>query len=123
RREKVRRVAEDIPPAQVTGETKGKVLVLGWGGTYGSIFGAVTELQKEGAKVSSCHLNYLNPFPKNLGEILKNFETVLIPEINAGQLIVLIRSEFEGVHCVGYNRVTGQPFKIREIKQKVKELL
>ncbi|MBI3315909.1 MAG: 2-oxoacid:acceptor oxidoreductase subunit alpha, partial [Candidatus Omnitrophica bacterium] len=123
RREKVRRVAEDIPPAEVTGEKKGKVLVLGWGGTYGSILGAVTELQKEGTKVSSCHLNYLNPFPKNLGEILRSFETVLIPEINAGQLIVLIRSEFEGVHCVGYNRVTGQPFKIREIKAKIKELL
>jgi 2-oxoglutarate ferredoxin oxidoreductase subunit alpha len=123
RNEKIKRIAQDIPPVEVVGEKKGKLLVLGWGGTHGSILGAVMELQKEGVKASSCHLNYLNPFPKNLGEVLRNFETVLIPEINMGQLIFLIRSEFEGVHCVGYNRVTGQPFKIREIKQKIKELL
>jgi 2-oxoglutarate ferredoxin oxidoreductase subunit alpha len=99
------------------------VLVLGWGGPFGALRAAVTELREEGKKVSHCHLHYINPFPKNLGEILKNFETVLIPEINMGNLIVLVRSQFEGVHCVGYNRVTGQPFKIREIKQQIEALL
>ncbi len=123
RQEKIRRMANDIPAAEVIGEKKGKVLVLGWGGTYGSIHAAVTELQNEGKSVSACHLNYLNPFPKNLGEILKNFNTILVPELNMGNLIFMIRAQFEGVHAVGYNRVTGQPFKIREIKEKITTLL
>jgi len=123
RRDKIRRIADSLPPVEVLGEKKGKLLVLGWGGTYGAIHAAVTELQKEGKKVSACHLNYLNPFPKNLGEVLKNFETILIPEINMGNLLFLIRAEFEGVHAVGYNRVTGQPFKIKEICQKIESLL
>ncbi|MBI3252805.1 MAG: 2-oxoacid:acceptor oxidoreductase subunit alpha [Candidatus Omnitrophica bacterium] len=123
RREKIRRIAETIPPAEVFGEKKGKLLVLGWGGTYGTIRAAVDELQKEGKKVSACHLNYLNPFPKNLGAILKSFETILIPEINMGNLLFLVRAEFEGVHAAGYNRVTGQPFKIREIKEVIEKHL
>ncbi len=123
RREKIARIADDIPPAEVFGPQKGKLLVLGWGGTYGSLRAAVSELQKEGKQVSQCHLHHLNPFPKNLGEILKNFGTILIPELNMGNLLFLIRAEFEGVHAVGYNRVTGQPFKIREIRQKIEELL
>ncbi len=123
RLEKIKRIANDIPPAEVLGEKNGKVLVLGWGGTYGSIHAAVAEIQKEGKKVSACHLHYLNPFPKNLGEILKSFETILIPELNMGNLLFLIRAEFEGIHTLGYNRVTGQPFKIREIKQQIEALL
>lgn len=122
RREKIRRIADDIPPATVFGENKGKLLVLGWGGTYGSILAAVTDLRKEGVQVSSCHLNYLNPFPNNLGMILKNFETILIPELNTGQLLFLIRSEFEGIHTVGLNKIKGQPFKIREIKEEIQKL-
>ncbi len=133
RREKIRRIADSLPPVEVLGEKNGKILVLGWGGTYGAIHAAVTQLQKEGKKVSACHLNYLNPFQKNLGEVLKSFETILIPEINMGNLLFLIRAEFsavggsasggEGVHAVGYNRVTGQPFKIKEIRQKIESLL
>ena len=123
RREKIKRIAQDIPPAEVLGEKKGKLLILGWGGTYGTIQTAVSELQAEGKKVSFCHLNYLNPFPGNLGEILRSFETILIPELNMGNLLFLIRAEFEGVHAVGYNRVTGQPFKIREIREKIGSLL
>ncbi|OGW83178.1 MAG: 2-oxoglutarate ferredoxin oxidoreductase subunit alpha [Omnitrophica bacterium RIFCSPHIGHO2_02_FULL_51_18] len=123
RREKIQRIANDIPDAEVLGEKKGGLLVLGWGGTYGSITAAVTELQKEGKKVSACHLHYINPFPKNLGSLLKNFETILIPELNTGQLILLIRGEFEGVHTVGLNKIKGQPFKIAEIKEKIKEEL
>ena len=140
RREKIKRIADDIPLAEVFGEKNGKLLVLGWGGTFGTIYAAVTELRKEGRKVSSCHLNYLNPFPKNLGGILKSFQTVLIPELNMGNLLFMIRAEFsagggslpvrqagasggEGLRTVGYNRVTGQPFKIKEIKDKILELL
>ena len=123
RAEKIKRIANDIPPVEIFGQKKGKVLVLGWGGTFGAIHAAVAEVQEEGKSVSACHLNYINPFPSNLGEILKNFETVLIPELNMGNLIFMIRAQFEGVHAVGYNRVTGQPFKIKEIKDKIKELL
>lgn len=143
RREKIKRIADDIPPAQVLGEKSGKLLTLGWGSTYGTIQAAVTALQKEGKKVSYCHLNYLNPFPKNLGEILRSFETIFVPELNMGNLLFLIRAEFsagggsasppkadqpqagggEGVRAVGYNRVTGQPFKIREIKDRIEALL
>ncbi len=123
RRDKIRRIADDIPEAEVLGEKKGKLLVLGWGGTYGAITAAVAQLRKEGKKVSSCHLNYLNPFPRNLGSILKNFETILVPELNMGQLLICIRGEFEGVHAVGLNKVKGQPFKIREIREKIETLL
>jgi 2-oxoglutarate ferredoxin oxidoreductase subunit alpha len=123
RRDKVRGIANDIPLAEVFGDNTGRLLVLGWGSPYGTIRAAVEEMQADGHKVSHCHLNYINPFPRNLGEILKGFDTVLIPEINMGQLIVLIRAEFEGIKTVGYNRVTGQPFKIREIKQQIGALL
>ncbi len=123
RREKIKRIADSIPAAQVFGDPKGKLLVLGWGGTFGAIYAAVSELRKTGKKVSSCHLNYLNPFPKNLGEILRSFETILVPELNMGQLLWLIRGEFEGIHAVGLNKVQGQPFKIKEIEQKIEELL
>ncbi len=123
RRDKIRGIANDIPLAEVFGADKGKLLVLSWGGTFGSVRAAVEEMQLEGKGVSHCHLHYINPFPKNLGSILKNFDKVLIPEINMGQLLLLIRGEYEGVHAVGYNRVTGQPFKIREIKQQIEALL
>ncbi len=123
RRDKIRGIANDIPLAEIFGEKTGKILVLSWGGTYGTTHAAVDELRKEGKKVSACHIHYLNPFPKNLGEILKSFQTVLIPELNMGQLIFMIRAEFEGVHCVGFNKVYGQPFKIREIKERIEALL
>ncbi len=123
RRDKIRGIANDIPLAEVFGDKKGKVIVLGWGSPFGAIRAAVEDLRAEGKKVSHCHLQYINPFPKNLGEILKNFETVLIPEINMGQLLFLIRAQFEGVHAVGYNRVIGQPFKIRELKREIEALL
>ena len=123
RRDKIRGIAQDIPPVAVCGQAKGKLLVVGWGGTYGSIQAAVNELQKDGKNVSSCHLHHLNPFPKNLGEILRNFETILVPELNMGNLLFLLRAEFEGIHAVGYNKVYGQPFKIKEIKDKIETLL
>ncbi len=123
RREKVNRVADGIPPLEVLGPKKGKLLVLGWGSTYGPIHAAVTELQTQGKQVSACHLHYMNPFPKNLSEILKSFNTILIPENNMGQLLLLIRGAFEGIHAAGFHQVTGQPFKIREIKEKIEELL
>lgn len=122
RAEKVARMAQDIPPVEVFGESTGKVLVLGWGSTYGAIMTAVEHLQAKGASVSSVHLRYLNPFPKNLGEVLRRFETVIIPELNLGQLALLIRAKFL-VDAVSFTKVQGKPFKVVELVSKIKEYL
>jgi 2-oxoglutarate ferredoxin oxidoreductase subunit alpha len=123
REEKVNRVADFIPDQTLdSGESKGKVLVLGWGSTYGSIKSAVMELQEEGKSVSHAHLRYLRPFPKNLGEILRNFETVLIPEINNGQLIKIIRDQFL-VDAKGYNKIKGVPLTKSELLEVINKYL
>jgi 2-oxoglutarate ferredoxin oxidoreductase subunit alpha len=122
RAEKVARIAQDIPSLEVFGEPEGKVLVLGWGSTYGSITTAIEQLQETGAPVSSAHLRYLNPFPKNLGEVLNRFETVIIPELNLGQLALLVRARYL-VDAISFSKVKGKPFKVAEIVNKVKEYL
>lgn len=123
RAEKVQRIADDIPELEVRGEPKGKLLILGWGGTFGAIFQAIEELSGQGIHVSHAHLNYINPFPKNLGKVLANFEKILIPELNMGHLLMLIRNSFPGVNAVGLNKVKGLPFYGAEITARVKELL
>jgi len=122
RQEKVDRVANDIPPVEVMGDKTGKVLVLGWGSTFGSISSAVEKMQREGKSVSSAHLRHLNPFPKNLGEVLSGFETVIVPEMNLGQLCTMIRAKYL-VDAVPFSKVKGRPFQIREIVRKVEEYL
>ena len=122
RQEKIDRVANDIPLVEVMGEKTGKVLVLGWGSTYGSITSAVEKMQRDGKSVSSAHLRHLNPFPRNLGEVLANFETVIIPEMNLGQLCTMIRAKYL-VDAVAFSKVKGRPFQIREIVRKVEEYL
>jgi 2-oxoglutarate ferredoxin oxidoreductase subunit alpha len=122
RQEKVDRAVADIPPVEIFGERTGKVLVLGWGSTYGSITSAVEKMQNEGKSVSSAHLRHLNPFPKNLGEVLSGFETVIIPEMNLGQLCTMIRAKYM-VPAVPFSKVKGRPFQIREIVRKVEEYL
>jgi 2-oxoglutarate ferredoxin oxidoreductase subunit alpha len=98
------------------------VLVLGWGSTYGVIKSTCTELQAEGHAVSHAHLRYMRPFPRNLGELLKKFETVLIPEINNGQLIKIIRDEFL-VDAKGYNKIMGIPITKTELLSAIKSYL
>lgn len=122
RQEKVDRAVNDIPLIEVMGEKTGKVLVLGWGSTYGSISSAVEKMQREGKSVSAAHLRYLNPFPRNLGEVLAGFETVIVPEMNLGQLCTMIRAKFL-VDAVPFSKVKGRPFQIREIVRKVEEYL
>jgi 2-oxoglutarate ferredoxin oxidoreductase subunit alpha len=122
RQEKIDRVVNDIPLIEVMGEKTGKVLVLGWGSTYGSISSAVERMQREGKSVSSAHLRHLNPFPRNLGEVLTGFETVIIPEMNLGQLCTMIRAKYL-VDAVAFSKVKGRPFQIREIVRKVEEYL
>ncbi len=122
RAEKVERVANDIPPAKVEGDEKGDLLVVGWGGTYGAIRSAVEAKRAEGKSVSHLHLRYVNPLQKNVGEILYNFKHVLVPEINLGQLIKVLRSKYL-VPAVGLNKVQGQPFKSSEIEEKIDAIL
>jgi len=122
RQEKVDRAVADVPPVEVMGEKTGKVLVLGWGSTYGSITSAVEKMQTEGKSVSAAHLRHLNPFPRNLGEVLAGFETVIIPEMNLGQLCTMIRAKYL-IDAVAFSKVKGRPFQIREIVRKVEEYL
>jgi 2-oxoglutarate ferredoxin oxidoreductase subunit alpha len=122
RASKVERIANDIPLAIVEGDEKGDVLVVGWGGTYGTIKTAVDRKRKEGKSVSHLHLRYINPLPKNVGEILSKFKTVLVPEINLGQLIKILREKFL-VPAIGLNKVQDLPFRSIEIEQKIDEIL
>src|SRR4030095_12071272 len=105
-----------------SGPEKGKILVLGWGSTYGAIKSATHQLQVEGYTISHAHLRYLRPFPKNLGEIINNFETVLIPEINNGQLIKIIRDKFL-VDAKAFNKVMGVPITKTELVQEIRKYL
>ena len=123
RQAKVDKIADHIPVQKIdSGPEKGKVLVLGWGSTYGAIKSAVAELQYEGYKVSHAHLRYLRPFPKNLGEILRNFEQVLVPEINNGQLVRIIRDQYF-IDAKAYNKVMGIPITKTEMVMKIREML
>ncbi len=122
RAEKILRMQQDIPPLEVFGKPEGKVLVLGWGSTYGAITTAVEQMREKGHAVSSAHLRHLNPFPSNLGDVLKNFETVIVPELNLGQLCMLIRAKFL-VDAVSLSQVKGKPFKVSTLVNKIKEYL
>jgi 2-oxoglutarate ferredoxin oxidoreductase subunit alpha len=123
RQEKVDNIANYIPLQTIdNGKEKGKLLILGWGSTYGSIKTAVKEAIAEGYDVSHAHVRYLNPFPKNLGEVLKSYDKVLIPEINNGQLIKIIRDKYL-IDAQGLNKIKGMPFTSIEIKEKIAELL
>ncbi|MGE5519665.1 MAG: 2-oxoacid:acceptor oxidoreductase subunit alpha [Candidatus Dadabacteria bacterium] len=120
---KVKKIEDSIPLATVdSGSTDAKVAVLGWGSTYGSIKTAVKELLAEGYDVAHVHLRYVNPFPKNLGELLHGFDKVLIPEMNTGQLWQLIRARYL-VPAIAYSKVQGMPFTTAEMKDKILELL
>ncbi|MEX0682730.1 MAG: 2-oxoacid:acceptor oxidoreductase subunit alpha [Dehalococcoidia bacterium] len=122
RAEKVARIADDIPDVEVIGDESGELLVLGWGSTYGANLSAVQRARAGGASVSCAHLRYLNPMPANLGGVLSRFEKVLIPELNLGQLSLLIRGHYL-IDAVGLNKVTGRPFLIREVEAKINELV
>jgi 2-oxoglutarate/2-oxoacid ferredoxin oxidoreductase subunit alpha len=123
RAERVEKIADYIPEQTIdNGEPNGKLLVLGWGSTYGSIKSAVKKARAEGKNVSHAHLRYIAPFPKNIGEMLHSFEKVLIPEMNNGQLIKVIRDKYL-IPALGLNKIQGMPFTATEIKNKIDELV
>ena len=122
RSEKIARIVSEIPETPIFGEPTGELLVIGWGGTYGTIRTAVAQKQEEGASVSHVHLRYLNPLPSDLEDILNRFDKVLVAELNLGQLLKLIRAEYL-IEAVGLNKVQGQPFFVSEINEKIDEML
>ncbi len=122
RAEKVARIADDLPPTEIFGESSGELLVLSWGGTFGAVRTAVEHKQAESKSVSHVHLRYLNPLPKEVGDIMQGFKRVLIPELNLGQLRLLIRAEYL-VDAAGLNKIQGQPFHVFEIESKIDEML
>jgi 2-oxoglutarate ferredoxin oxidoreductase subunit alpha len=122
RARKVALVAEDVPLQTVTGPERGRVLVLSWGGTYGACLTAVTSCQARGMSVAHAHLRYLNPFPRNLGEVLARYDKVLVPELNMGQLSMLLRAKYLK-DVLGLNKMKGKPFNVGEITRRIEELV
>jgi 2-oxoglutarate/2-oxoacid ferredoxin oxidoreductase subunit alpha len=119
---KVANIANDIPEVEVDGEEDAEILVLGWGSTFGSIRAAANRTQLKGHKVATAHLKHLNPLPPNLGDVLRSYDKILIPELNTGQLLKVIRAEFL-IDATGLSKVSGETFKISEIMEKILEML
>jgi len=121
RAEKVARLANDIPKQNVYGDLYGDLLVVGWGSTFGALRSAVIQSRQQGVRVSHAHIRYINPFPRDLGEILSRFKTILVPEMNLGQLSLLLRSTFGG-NIISYPKIKGRPFKIGDVVAKIHEV-
>jgi 2-oxoglutarate/2-oxoacid ferredoxin oxidoreductase subunit alpha len=119
---KVERVADDIPPAIPVGDQEGDLLIIAWGSTYGPITAALKTQRAAGRRIGHVHLRHLNPLPKNIGEVMARFKTVLVPEMNMGQLSMILRAKFL-VDVQGYNKIQGRPFKQSEIEEKIQELV
>lgn len=122
RAQKIQRIADDIPDIEVEGPQSGELLLLGWGSTFGAITSAAREARGRGKSVANAHLRHINPFPKNLGAVLQNYKKVLIPEMNLGQLALLVRGKYL-VDAISLPKVQGQPFKISEISERINEIL
>jgi len=122
RERKIAGIADDIPDLDVDADEGATILVIGWGSTSSAIHAAVRDVRQQGEKVARAHLRHLNPFPKNLGEVLRSYDKVLIPELNRGQLWRLLRAEFL-VDGIRLSKVQGQPFKSAEIRRKILELI
>jgi 2-oxoglutarate ferredoxin oxidoreductase subunit alpha len=122
RAQKVAGIAADIPELAVDEEGGEELLVLSWGGTYGPVAAGVRRVRRDGGKVAHAHLNYLNPFPRNTGDVVRRYDKILVPEMNLGQLLKLVRAEFL-VDAVGYNRVRGLPFRSSELAEAMEGML
>ncbi len=122
RQAKVDIIANRIPEQDVFGDEDAELLVMGWGSTYGPILGAVNRVRAAGHKVAHAQLRYLNPFPKNLGDLLKKYPNILVPELNNGQLVYLLRSKYM-VDCLAYSKIDGRPFRVSQIEDRILETL
>ena len=122
RHQKVTRITQEIPPTKVHGPERGKLLVLGWGSTYGAIAAAVEDAQAQGHTVAHAHIRHLNPLPADLGDVLSRYDRVLVPEMNMGQLLKLVRAEYL-IDAIGLNKIQGRPFKVSEVATRIARLL
>jgi 2-oxoglutarate ferredoxin oxidoreductase subunit alpha len=122
RAERVRKIADELPPTEVSGDSSGEMLMIGWGGTQGAIRAGVEKMRARGHRIGHVQLRNLNPFPNDLGEIMRRFERVMVPELNLGQLVKLIRAQYL-VDAISYAKIEGQPFKESEIVQALRAQL
>ena len=124
REAKVERIAQYIPEQEVYGNVKGgEVLIVGWGGTYGHLISVVKEMRSEGKDVSLAHFNYINPLPKNTGDILSRYKKIIVCELNLGQFAAYLRSKFPEYTYLQCNKVEGLPFTVVELKEKIDRLM
>jgi 2-oxoglutarate ferredoxin oxidoreductase subunit alpha len=123
RAEKIKRIANLIPEQEVFGKEEGDLLVIGWGGTYGSLYSAVDSLLKEGESIALCQFNYINPLPNNISTILSKYKKIVVCELNSGQFANYLRMNFEGVIFNQYNKIQGFPFTTSELESHFKTLL
>jgi len=121
RKQKIEGIAKDLPPVEVDGPDSGSLLVVGWGGTRGSITAAVEAARADGLEVSQIHLRHLNPFPSNLGDVLQRFKKVLLPELSDGHLALLLRARYL-IDVQSFSKIEGQPFKVSELKERIQKL-
>jgi 2-oxoglutarate/2-oxoacid ferredoxin oxidoreductase subunit alpha len=119
---KVAAIAQDIPDIEPAGDAEGDLLIIAWGSTHGAITAAVKAQRAEGCRIGHVHLRHLNPLPSNLGEVIKRYKKVLVPELNMGQLLWVLRAKYL-VDAVGLNKIQGRPFKQAELEQKIEEML
>jgi 2-oxoglutarate ferredoxin oxidoreductase subunit alpha len=122
RAQKVGGISKSLGPTKISGEPEGDLLVIGWGGTYGAISSAVKNLRDEGFSVSNVHLRHLNPLPDDLGDIMGKFKKVIVPELNLGQLNVVLRAKYL-VDVISFSKLQGKPFKVAELREKFLEHL
>ena len=123
RADKVANVANDIPMQRVKGKDATNLLVVGWGGQFGILFGAVSRLQKEGKNIAFTNFNYINPLPKNTREIFEKFDQIVVCELNSGQFAKFLRSEFPDIEFKQYNKIEGLPFKIKDLTEEFNKLI
>jgi len=119
---KVAAIVQDVPDVVPAGDDSGDLLIVAWGSTHGPITAALTTQRAKGHRIGHVHLRHLNPLPKNLGEVLGRYDRVLVPEMNMGQLVMVLRAKYL-VDAQGYNKIQGKPFKQSEIEQKIEEML
>jgi 2-oxoglutarate ferredoxin oxidoreductase subunit alpha len=122
RAEKVAAIVQDVPDVVPEGDDSGDLLIVAWGSTQGPITAALKTQREKGYRIGHVHLRHLNPLPKNLGEVLKRYDKVLVPEMNMGQLIMILRAKYL-VDAQGYNKIQGKPFKQSELERKIEEIL
>jgi 2-oxoglutarate ferredoxin oxidoreductase subunit alpha len=122
RAEKVAAIVQDVPDVVPAGDPSGDLLIVAWGSTHGPVTAALKAQREKGRRIGHVHLRHLNPLPKNLGEVLGRYDRVLVPEMNMGQLVMLLRARFL-VDAQGYNKIQGKPFKQSEIERKIEEIL